>query len=45
MYDAMNKGLKLARGEIVGFLNTDDLYEENIFHTITEKFQDQSLEQ
>lgn len=26
MYDAVNKGLKLARGEIVTYLNTDDKY-------------------
>lgn len=26
IYDAMNKGLRLARGEVVGFLNADDLY-------------------
>jgi len=26
MYDAINKGLKMARGEIVAYLNTDDLY-------------------
>jgi len=26
MYDAMNKGLKLATGDIVGFLNADDVY-------------------
>jgi glycosyltransferase involved in cell wall biosynthesis len=26
MYDALNKGLKLAKGEILGYLNTDDAY-------------------
>jgi glycosyltransferase involved in cell wall biosynthesis len=26
MYDALNKGLNLAHGDIIGFLNSDDLY-------------------
>jgi glycosyltransferase involved in cell wall biosynthesis len=26
MYDAINKGIKMARGELVGILNTDDRY-------------------
>lgn len=29
MYDAMNKGLKLATGDAVGILNSDDFYENN----------------
>jgi len=28
IYDAMNKGLKLASGDIVGILNSDDMYAE-----------------
>ena len=26
LYDAMNKGIKMATGDIVGILNADDLY-------------------
>lgn len=29
IYDAMNKGLKLATGDIIGFLNADDFYADN----------------
>jgi glycosyltransferase involved in cell wall biosynthesis len=43
MYDALNKGLELVKGEIVGFLNTDDLYAENIFSIVAEKFQRQDI--
>ena len=31
MYDALNKGLEIANGEIIGFLNTDDLYIHDAF--------------
>ena len=36
--DAMNKGIKMARGEILGFLNYDDFYEEGIFGHIIQIF-------
>jgi len=29
MYDAMNKGLALASGDIIGFLNADDVYSDS----------------
>jgi glycosyltransferase involved in cell wall biosynthesis len=32
--DAMNKGLKLARGNIIGFLNVDDFYEPHVLPQI-----------
>ncbi|HET9431318.1 MAG TPA: glycosyltransferase family 2 protein [Chitinophagaceae bacterium] len=43
MYDALNKGLAVATGEIIGFLNTDDLYEKNIFSRIVERFSDPTI--
>ena len=38
MYDALNKGLKLAHGEIIGFLNTDDLYPPSVFMEVLPLF-------
>ena len=29
IYDAMNKGLRLATGEVIGFLNADDVYADD----------------
>jgi glycosyltransferase involved in cell wall biosynthesis len=43
MYDALDKGLEIATGEIIGFLNTDDVYAENIFPDVARKFDDQDV--
>lgn len=43
MYDALNKGLHVASGEIIGFLNTDDLYGEEIFPIVAKKFDDPNV--
>lgn len=40
MYDAINKGIRMARGEIIGLLNTDDLYVPNSFKVVAERFSD-----
>ena len=40
IYDAINKGLKLASGDIIGLLNTDDRYESNIFKKIIAVFEE-----
>jgi len=36
--DAGNKGLKIARGEIIGFCNSDDFYTEGAIKKIVEAF-------
>ena len=28
IYDAMNKGISMATGDIIGFLNADDYYQD-----------------
>lgn len=39
IYDAMNKGLNLATGEIVGFLNSDDFYADTrVLEMVVDEF-------
>jgi glycosyltransferase len=45
IYDAMNKGIALARGEIVGILNSDDFYkDETVLSKIADVFKDESID-
>jgi glycosyltransferase involved in cell wall biosynthesis len=39
VYDAFNKGIQVARGDIIGLLNTDDCYSPDIFFSVAECFQ------
>lgn len=39
IYDAMNKGIQAATGDIIGILNSDDLYaDDNVLSDVVEKF-------
>jgi len=38
IYDAFNKGLKLSRGKIVGFLNAGDIYYPNAINLVKKYF-------
>lgn len=38
MYDALNKGVKIATGDIIGQINSDDWYEPDALETVAAKF-------
>lgn len=38
LYDAMNKGIGYAKGEIIGMINSDDWYEPNAVELIVEAY-------
>ena len=39
IYDAMNKGIKKATGDIIGLLNADDWYEPNAIEAVVKGFE------
>ena len=38
IYDAMNKGIKLARGNVIGIINSDDWYEKDALEKVVNFF-------
>lgn len=45
IYDAMNKGIRRAKGEIVGILNSDDLYAHpGVLRKVADLFRDESID-
>jgi glycosyltransferase involved in cell wall biosynthesis len=43
MYDALNRALAVAEGELIGILNSDDCYADEVFSTVNEAFRDESV--
>lgn len=39
IYDAMNKGINLAQGELIGIVNSDDYYEEDTLKNVEMSYQ------
>lgn len=45
IYDAMNKGIKLTHGDIVGILNSDDFFaHENVIEEVVKLFKDEKCD-
>ncbi len=40
LYDAMNKGIKLAKGKLIGMVNSDDWYEFNTIEMVVKAYQE-----
>ncbi len=44
-YDAMNKGIKMATGNVIGILNADDFFaDDRVLESVAEAFEDPSID-
>ena len=44
LYDAMNKGIKKSRGDIIAILNADDVYFKNALKTVKKYFEKNKID-
>ena len=44
IYDAMNKGIGLAKGQLIGIVNSDDWYEEDTIEQVVKNYQRNAYE-
>jgi glycosyltransferase involved in cell wall biosynthesis len=45
LYDAMNKGMSLATGDVIGLLNSDDFYiDNNVISRVMQTFEEKKVE-
>ena len=44
IWDAMNKGIKIANGDIIGFLNSDDFYYKNTLSIVNNYFSNNNID-
>lgn len=44
IYDAMNKGIRLAEGDLIGIINSDDYYESNALSVVSKSYQEDAFD-
>lgn len=40
IYDAMNRGIDLSHGELIGIINADDMYEKGCIETVVKRYEE-----